>query len=84
MDLKRISLSEIRQAGVDRELLKVQVATRESLDVIKETSRVLCERTREMKAHSSTGRPFTVDWTVPGLPRAVPLRNSGRHLPSER
>jgi hypothetical protein len=84
MDRKRTSLSELSQAGVERQLLKAQVATREALDEIKETSRALQENLREVRAHSSAGWPFTVDWTVPRLPRAVPLRTSSRHLLSMR
>jgi hypothetical protein len=72
--MERSSLSELRQAGIERQLLRAQVATRETLDDIKETSRVLRERTWEVRARRSAGRPFTVDWTVPRLPRVVPLR----------
>jgi hypothetical protein len=68
------ALSELRQAGIERQLLRAQVTTRETLDDIKETCRVLRERTSEVRARRSAGRPFTVDWTVPRLPRAMPLR----------
>jgi hypothetical protein len=72
--MKRSSLSELRQAELERQLLRAQVTTRETLDDIKETSRVLRERTREVRARRSAGRPFTVEWTVPRLPRAASLR----------
>jgi hypothetical protein len=61
---------------LERQLLKAQVVTRESLDDIKETSRVLREKTREIRTRP--GRPFMVNWTVPQLPRAVPIRTLGR------
>jgi hypothetical protein len=70
MDRNRNPLS----ARVERQLLKAQVVTRETLDDIKETSRVLRERTRDVRVRRSAGRPFTVDRTVPRLPRAAALR----------
>jgi hypothetical protein len=72
MDRKR--LSELRQAEIERQFLRAQVATRLAVDEIKETSRILRKRTTEVRAHSFGGRPFTVDWTVPRLPRAGTLR----------
>jgi hypothetical protein len=78
MDKKRSSLAELRLAGIERQLLRAQVVTRETLDDIKETSRVLRQKTFEVRARRSIGRPFTVDWTVPRLPRAAPLPISGQ------
>ena len=73
------SLGELRQAGAERQLLKARAATEDTLDAVKETSRVLREKIVEIRTRRSTGRPFTLDLTA-RLPRAVPLR-TGR-LPS--
>jgi hypothetical protein len=74
--MDRARLSEIRQAEIERQFLRAQVATRHAVDEIKETSRILRKRTAEVRAHSLGGRSFTVDWTVPCLPRAGTLRIS--------
>jgi hypothetical protein len=74
--MDRKQLNELRQAGLEGQLLKAQVATRHAVDDIKETSRILRRRTTEVRARSLGGRPFTVDWTVPRLPRAGTLRIS--------
>jgi hypothetical protein len=48
MDGKQIS--ELRQAGLERQLLKAQVTARHAVDEIKETSRTLRKRTTEVRA----------------------------------
>ena len=67
-------LNELRQAEIERQCLRAQVATRHAVDDIKETSLILRKRIGEVRARSGGGRPFTVDWTVPRMPRAGTLR----------
>jgi hypothetical protein len=74
MEEKRSSLSDLKEAGAARQLLKAEVATREALDEVRETSRALRQRISEARAHrSSARRAFAVDRSMPRLPRAVPL-----------
>lgn len=67
------SLGELGLVGAEHRLLQAQAAALESLDDIKETSRVLRERTYEIRARLPRGQTFVADPPQPHLPRTVPL-----------
>lgn len=74
MEKKGSSLSDLREAGAARQILRAQAATRQALHEVKETTRALRGRIEEARSHGFPQRRyFTVDRTTPRLPRAVPL-----------
>jgi hypothetical protein len=74
MEKKGSSLSELREAGATRKIMKAQVVTRLALDEVKNTSRVLRERVIQARVHGlAARRPVAVDRTVHSLPRAFPI-----------
>jgi len=70
------SVGELSQGSAERWLLQAQAVALESLDDIKETSRVLRERTCEIRARLPQAQVFIVDRTHPGLPRTALLRTA--------
>ena len=67
------SLSELWQAGVERRLLQARAAALESLDDISETTRVLRERTYEIRSRLPQGQALILDRAQPCLPPTTPL-----------
>jgi hypothetical protein len=74
MEKKSSSLSELREAGAARKIMRAQDATVQALDEIKRTTQVLQSRINEARSRGfSAPRYFSVARAAPRLPRAAPF-----------
>ena len=74
MENKGSSLSELREAGAARQIVRAQAATRQALTEVRKTTSALRGKIDEARSHGLPARrSFIVDRTMPRLPRAVPL-----------
>jgi hypothetical protein len=73
MKKKGSSLSDLRQAGATRGILRAQVATNEALGEVKNTTRILLERIGEARARGLPRHSFAANRAIPRLPRANPF-----------
>jgi hypothetical protein len=74
MEKKSSSLSELREAGAARKIMRAQDATVQALDEIKRTTQVLQSRVNEARSQGlASRRDFSVARAAPRLPRAAPF-----------
>jgi hypothetical protein len=74
MRTKGSSLSELRDAGTARKIMRAHVATVQALDEVRQTTHVLQSRINEARSRGfSSLRYFAAERATPKLPRAVGL-----------
>ena len=74
MEKKSSSLSELRDAGTARKIMRAHVATVQALDEVRQTTHVLQSRINEARSRGfSSLRYFAAERATPKLPRAVGL-----------
>jgi hypothetical protein len=74
MRTKGSSLSELRDAGTARKIMRAQDATVQALDEIRQTTQVLQSRVNEARSRGFSSRSrVSVERAGPHLPRAVAL-----------